>query len=475
MRVLGFLGTPWRARAQPDEPADNAVSHAYLDRLAQRLDLLLAERGDEVPEGDDPITRRLGQLAARQRERAMNGLRRSVEMSVASNEAVFEMASIIPQARAVDARTHAISSAVEELSTAVADITEHSQTAAHAMANVAGTAAEGVRAADNAAETMNGLVSSVENTADEVRQLADASERIGEIVQQIQDIADKTNLLALNATIEAARAGEAGKGFAVVAGEVKSLATQTRTATETIRARIGQLQDDIQRIVGAMQDSSEKVRQGQETVTATSTEMNHVSDSVAGVQERLNHVAAILDQQRGASNEIAQNIGTIAEMSEHNLRDIENAIQRLEGGEAEIEHGIEDVLGRVPERALVYAAKSDHMVWMRKLSEMLAGRARLDERELSDHHQCRLGRWYDAQTDPALTNHPAWRALKAPHERVHAAGIEAAKRYNAGDLDGAAEKVNEADTASREVVAHLDRLIATFDADAGDGRDSGAG
>ncbi len=116
------------------------------------------------------------------------------------------------------------------------------------------------------------------------------------------------------------------------------------------------------------------------------------------------------------------------------------------------------------------------MVWMRKLSEMLAGRARLDERELSDHHQCRLGRWYDAQTDPALTGHSAWGALKDPHERVHAAGIEAARRYNAGDFDAAAEKVREADQASREVVAQLDRLIAAFDADAGDGRESsGAG
>ena len=64
--------------------------------------------------------------------------------------------------------------------------------------------------------------------------MSQAAARIGVVIDLINDIAAQTNLLALNATIEAARAGEAGKGFAVVATEVKSLASQTATATEEI-------------------------------------------------------------------------------------------------------------------------------------------------------------------------------------------------------------------------------------------------
>jgi methyl-accepting chemotaxis protein len=74
-----------------------------------------------------------------------------------------------------------------------------------------------------------------------IAQLRESTTSIGSVLGLIADIAAQTNLLALNATIEAARAGEAGRGFAVVASEVKSLATQTASATQEISRQINEL------------------------------------------------------------------------------------------------------------------------------------------------------------------------------------------------------------------------------------------
>ena len=139
---------------------------------------------------------------------------------------------------AAQANGDAVSSArrAEELSGSIGEIRRQ----AEESAVIAGTASQ-------AAQRTTGTVAA----------LAEGARAIGHIVSLIDAIAAKTRLLALNATIEAASAGEAGRGFAVVAGEVKSLAVQTKHATEEIGSHIRRMQsattDAVQAIAGVVQ------------------------------------------------------------------------------------------------------------------------------------------------------------------------------------------------------------------------------
>jgi methyl-accepting chemotaxis protein len=129
-------------------------------------------------------------------------------------------------------------------------------------------------------------------TQDDIRALSDAAQKIGEVVSLINDIAAQTNLLALNATIEAARAGDAGKGFAVVAAEVKALATQTGKATGDIGSKVAEIQTATQRTVASI---------------------DKIVGRVDAVRNISGTIAAAVEQQGAATQEIAGNTARAAD------------------------------------------------------------------------------------------------------------------------------------------------------------------
>jgi len=183
------------------------------------------------------------------------------------------------------ANVSTVAAASEELSVSIADIGNQ---IAEALDNVSSTSAMAVSSNERMSELMA------------------SAQQIGEVVTLIREIAGQTNLLALNATIEAARAGEAGRGFAVVATEVKTLATRTAQATESISQQVTSIQSATDQAVRAIAEIAERMghvngitttiaaamtQQGAATseinasVHHAAGDTHHVSETIAGVTE----------------------------------------------------------------------------------------------------------------------------------------------------------------------------------------------
>jgi methyl-accepting chemotaxis protein len=218
----------------------------------------------------------------------------------------------------------AVAAASEEASTNV-------QTVAAATEELSSSIQEISRQVVQSSTIAGQAVQEAAQTGGTMRTLSDAAQKIGEVVRLINDIAGQTNLLALNATIEAARAGEAGKGFAVVASEVKNLATQTARATEDISAQ-----------VMAMQNSTEAAVAAIERIDATIGRMNEISTSIA----------AAMEQQGAATQEIARNVQEAARGTTEVSSNITGLNQIVEEtGSASVEVlGAADELGQQAEQ-----------------------------------------------------------------------------------------------------------------------------
>jgi len=111
-----------------------------------------------------------------------------------------------------------------------------------------------------ASSLLMNLMVHMDHASEVAGELDRESREIGKLVDGITRIASQTDLLALNAAIEAARAGQHGLGFRVVADEVRKLAVQSSRSAEEVRTRVRATQDQITRVVDAMQKGREAAK-----------------------------------------------------------------------------------------------------------------------------------------------------------------------------------------------------------------------
>jgi methyl-accepting chemotaxis protein len=171
------------------------------------------------------------------------------------------------------------------------------------------------------------------------------------------------------------------------------------------------------------------------------------------------NVAQVLAEQTQAVRELASGVSRAADSSKRAKIFIDETVREVDSSETVVAEQFSALEERQAAHYVLYRAKADHLLWKKRLAGLLSGLSSLDERQLSDHHSCRLGKWWDAQNEGALSALPAFRAIEEPHRLVHESGRLAARLHHQGDLAGARDAFDAMERASSDVVARLDELI----------------
>jgi len=164
-----------------------------------------------------------------------------------------------------------------------------------------------------ASDLLGTLVSHMDHVSQAASALEQGSREVGKLVDGITRIASQTDLLALNAAIEAARAGQHGLGFRVVADEVRKLAEQSARAAAEVRTRVTQTQEQILRVLTAMEDG----RVAAQGVGAVSAAVRQALDAIfADLNSTVQFAAVFESETEGQTKKMGEVVRRMGEMAQ---------------------------------------------------------------------------------------------------------------------------------------------------------------
>ena len=284
-QALGQLSLGSSQVAFPVRHGQDVVGRAVQDLTRHTEEVAASARvvasGDlraELPvrSGQDTLGLALRDMLAQLRAFALQNQQFSAQLALSSQSlvtATTQQATSVNQQSAAIAETTA---AVEEVRTSSRHAVEVASSVTRQAEAARAVATQGVQAAQDAEQGMLALQGRVDDIAQNMLNLSRHSRQISEIIETVADIADQSNLLALNAAIEANRAGEQGRGFAVVAQEIRTLAEQSKGATQQIRRMLEDVQQATNAAVLATEEGSKQAQVG----TALIGRAGQISESV---------------------------------------------------------------------------------------------------------------------------------------------------------------------------------------------------
>ncbi|APR03836.1 methyl-accepting chemotaxis protein [Thauera chlorobenzoica] len=220
-----------------------------------------------------------------------------------------------------------ITSTMEEFSASSSEIAQNAAVVVDMAQQTLANSRKGAEGVRMVLERMEDIRNDNEHNLREIMALGARSKEIGRIMEIINAVADQTRLIAFNAALEASSAGEAGRRFSVVAAEIRRLADSVADSSEDVAAKVGEIQDSINRLVVTSEKSASVIVAGTEASDEAAHNLDEILETAAGTDSAAQQISLATQQQKTASTQVVVALREIVGANRHGAQSTERVVQ----------------------------------------------------------------------------------------------------------------------------------------------------
>ena len=309
------------------------------------------------------------------------------EVTVGCTDVAGIVEAVIKSSETLRAEHTALRGTVEELEADQRKVSQASDEARMLSERAIDRLGQGTDLIHSSLGQITDLLELVDTLTQHVTGFAAAMDQVRRCSQNIEQIAETTNILALNATIEAMRAGDAGRTFAVVANEVKSLAGDTRRATEEIARTIDTLGVEANSVIVQIENGAEASKEAKSSVFQIEQTIQGVAELVEEVDRQNDEIAratGTISGHVGRVQRVLDNFDVAAVENENKLQSAHRRMEELEMTASEMFDSIVKA-GLSPQDSAMVQRAQENAREVERIAEEAIAAGSLTPDQLFDH------------------------------------------------------------------------------------------